>query len=114
MPSSYQLILNGQPADPSLYTAIDSLEVEESLDLPGAVQVNVPVVRSIGGDLTYVADGRFAPLANLAVVATPGGNGAGGSVGGAVGAVTSVLGGGSGGVAAQCIFDGYVLSHKIH
>jgi hypothetical protein len=114
MPSSYQLILNGQPADPNLYTAIDSLEVEESLDLPGAVQVNVPVVRSIDGDLAYVADARFAPLANLAVVATPGGNSAGGSVGGAVGTVMSVVGGGSGGAAAQCIFDGYVLSHKIH
>ena len=41
MPSSYQLLLNGQPADPDLYTLIASLEVEESMDLPAAVQIDV-------------------------------------------------------------------------
>ncbi len=71
MPSTYQLLLNGQPADADLYAAISSLEVEESLDLPGAVQLTLPVGTSASGDLTYVSDSRFQPMANLAVVATP-------------------------------------------
>jgi phage protein D len=49
----------------------------------------VPVDAS-EGDLTYVNDSRFAPFANLAVVATAEGG------------------------SDQCIFDGYVLSHKLH
>jgi phage protein D len=115
MPGTYQILLNGQPADASLYTLISSLEVEESLDMPGAVQLSLPIARTGEGDLAYVSDGRFAPLANLAVVATPGSAGAGGVIGGAVGAVASAFGGDAGkGPAAQCIFDGFVLSHKLH
>src|SRR2546430_16212646 len=71
MPSSYQILLDGQPADADFYTSITSLEVEENMDLPGAFQLNLPVNRSDSGDLTYVADSRFKPLANIAVVATP-------------------------------------------
>lgn len=114
MPGGYQLMLNGQPADQDLYTAITQIEVEESMDLPGAMQLTVPVVRSQGGDLNYVSDSRLMPLVNIAVVATPGGSGTGGAVGGAVGAATSALGTSSGGLTPQCVFDGYVLSHKIH
>jgi hypothetical protein len=114
MAGSYQLLLNGQPADDVLYTSISAIEVEESMDLPAAMQLTVPVVRSDGGDLAYVSDQRLVPLANLAVVATPGGSGAAGAAGGAVGAAASALGAGGGGLTGQCIFDGYVLSHKIH
>jgi phage protein D len=114
MASSYQLLLGGQQADPDLYTLIVSVEVEESMDMPSAVQIVVPVARSSGGDLTYVSDPRFVPLASIAVVATAGGSGASGAVGGAIGAVTSALGGGAAPSAAQCIFDGYVLSQKLH
>ncbi|HEX5453981.1 MAG TPA: contractile injection system protein, VgrG/Pvc8 family [Stellaceae bacterium] len=92
MPGSYQLLLGGQPADPDLTTLLLALDVEESMDLPAALQLSVPVSRSADGDLTYVNDPRFAPLANLAVVASP--------------AADSP--------AAQCIFDGYVLSQKLH
>jgi hypothetical protein len=89
MSSSYQIFLDGQPVDEDFYTSLTSLEVEENMDLPGAVQVNLPVNRSADGDLTYVSDTRFRPLANLAVVVTPGAE----SSGGLDGAAASALGG---------------------
>jgi phage protein D len=90
MTSTFQLLLNGTPADNKLITALSSLEVEENADLPGAIQVNLPVTRTANGDLQYINDSGFQPLANLAVVATAEGQ------------------------SPQCIFDGYVLSHKLH
>jgi phage protein D len=90
MASTFQLLLDGVPADDDLYTELSSLEVEENADLPGAIQLVFPVSRSLAGDLTYVSDKRFRPFANLAVVATPEGK------------------------SSECIFDGYVLSHKLH
>lgn len=51
MAGSYQLLLGGQQADATLYTLITSVEVEESMDLPAAVQITVPVSRATGGDL---------------------------------------------------------------
>jgi hypothetical protein len=90
MASTSRLLLDGAPVDDELFTAMSSLEVEEHLELPGAVQLNLGVSRSADGDLNFVGDSRFKPFANLAVVATPEGK------------------------APQCIFDGYVLSHKLH
>jgi phage protein D len=92
MPSSYQILLNGQPADADLATLLVSLDVEESMDMPAAMQLTLPISRDAGGDLTYVSDARFAPLASVAVLASSG----------------------AGASSNQCIFDGYVLSHKIH
>jgi phage protein D len=90
MASSYKLFMNGTAGDDALYTDIQSFEVEENVDLPGAIQIKLPVTTNANGDLTYLTDSRFAPYANLAVVATPDGQ------------------------ADHCIFDGYVLSHKTH
>src|SRR6516225_3737747 len=87
--STYRLVVNGTQADNDLYTQISSLEVEENADLPGAIQIHLPVDASSSGDLIFVSDDRFKPFSNLAVVATP----TGGS--------------------DECIFDGYVLSHKL-
>jgi phage protein D len=112
MPSSYQLLLGGQPADATLMTLLVSVDVEESMDLPAAIQLDVPLSRSTDGDFTYINDARFAPMANLAVVAAPAGDNTVGALGGAVGAAASTFGGA--GPANQCIFDGFVLSHKIH
>jgi phage protein D len=113
MSSSYQLLLGGQPADQELTTLLASLEVEESMDLPGAIQFNVPLSRSADGEFTFINDKRFAPMAPVAVVATPGSENAAGALGGGAGSIASALGGSSA-PAAQCIFDGYVLSHKLH
>ena len=114
MASSYQLLLGGQQADSALYTLVASVDVEESMDMPAAIQIVVPVSRSSGGDLSYIADSRFAPLAPVAVVASAGGSGAQGVTTGAAGAVAAAVGGGTPPPGTQCIFDGYVLSQKIH
>src|SRR5580693_2579517 len=104
MPGGYTLLLNGCPADADLYSSIATLEVEESMDLPAALQLTLPIVRTAGGDLTYLSDARFQPLANLAVVATPGSNGAEGTLDCTQDAVGAAFGGMP---TSQCIFDGY-------
>lgn len=90
MAHTLQITIDGTPVEDALYDALTSLEVEENADLPGAIQINLPVRRTDEGDLTYVSDDLFKPYANIAVVVHPDGAG------------------------AQCIFDGYVLSHKVH
>lgn len=90
MPSTFRLLLAGEPADEALYTAMGPLEVEENADLPGAIQFTLPVEVTEEGDLTYVGDARFGPFAALAVVATVEDQ------------------------SPECIFDGYVLAHKLH
>jgi phage protein D len=90
MPSTFQLIVDGSPADEALYEALSLVEVEENVDLPGAIELSLPVDRTEDGDLTYVSDARFKPFANLAVVAQMEDG------------------------PAHCLFDGYVLSHKVH
>jgi phage protein D len=88
--SSYQLLVNGAPVELELYDALSSVEVEENLELPGAVLLKIPIARTPEGDLTGVADARFTAYANLAVVVQVEDK------------------------PAHCIFDGYVLSHKLH
>jgi hypothetical protein len=90
MPSTFSLLLSGRPADDKLLTALSALEIEENVDLPGAIQLQMPLDTTADGDLSYVSDARFAPFANIAVIATPDGG------------------------SPQCIFDGYVLSHNLH
>ena len=87
--STFQIYLAGAPAEDSLYDAVTALEVEENVDMPSAIQFSLPVTIGDDGDLAYVGDARFGPFANVAVVVTAGD-------------------------AAHCIFDGYVLSHKLH
>ncbi len=90
MAHTYQLFFNGTPVDASLYSALNSLEVEENADLPGAIQLNLAVTADGDGDLTQVNQTTFSPYANLAVVVTADGQ------------------------SPECVFDGYVLSHKLH
>lgn len=87
--STYQVLFNGTPAGQDFYDMVSRLEIEENADLPGAVLLQLPVAAK-DGQLTWVGDARIAPYSNIAVVATPAG------------------------AQAQCIFDGYVLTHKVH
>jgi phage protein D len=113
MPSGYQVFLDGEAADDAFYTSLTSLEVEESMDFPGALQLNVPVNRSESGDLTAVAESRFRPMANIAVVASVDSSAAGGAAA-AIGSAIGIGGGNGSQSGTQCIFDGFVLSHKLH
>jgi len=90
MPGTYQLLFDGEPVDDDLHDAISSLEVEENLDLPDAIQLGITVNRTRAGELNFPSDPRLRPYANVAVVATPEGG------------------------ATECIFDGFLLSHKLH
>src|ERR1051326_7230484 len=87
---TFRFLLNGTPADDQLLAVMGALEVEENADLPGAVQFSVPIDSDGAGDLTFINDERFQPFVNVAVVATPAGK------------------------ASECIFDGFVLSSKLH
>jgi len=87
--STYQVLFNGTPAEQDFYDMISKLEIEENADLPGAFSMQLPVAAE-DGELTWVTDARIAPYSNVAVVAAP----ADGD--------------------PQCIFDGYVLTHKVH
>jgi phage protein D len=106
MGGSYQILFDGQAAAAEFYNAVSSLEVEENMDLPGAVQISLPVSRSPSGDLTYVSDSTLQPMVNVAVVVTPPSGGASDAASPADDAI--------GGSKAQCIFDGYILSQKLH
>jgi len=88
--SSYQVLFNGSPADQAFYDVVSRLDVEENADLPDAISLQLPVAVQ-NGDLSWVGDARIAPYSNVAVVVTPPGGGR-----------------------PQCIFDGYVLSQKVH
>jgi hypothetical protein len=86
---SFQLQVGGAPAPASLQEALRSAEVEENADGPAAMVLNLPVNRTPSGDLTYVDDGTFEPYTPVAVILTAG-------------------------QSTQCVFDGYVLSWRLH
>lgn len=97
MTSSFQVLFGDdntvRPADGDFYDMVDTVEVEENADLPGAFQFTLPIttfVESSGEDLRVVGDDRFRPYSRVAVVV------------------------GVEGERNACIFDGYVLAHTIH
>ncbi len=92
MSVTVQLGIGGTPAPDAFYDAIAQLEVEESSDQPGALLLRLPVNRTSVGDLQFVGDGTFEPWTNITVTVTSGTLGS----------------------RAQCIFDGYVLSWRLH
>jgi hypothetical protein len=92
MSVTVQLGIGGQPAPDALYNAIAQLEVEESSDQPGALLLQLPANRTSAGDLQFIGDGTFEPQTNVTLTVTLG-------VAGSV---------------AECIFDGYVLSWRLH
>jgi hypothetical protein len=86
-----KLQVGGTAVPDAFYEAIQQLDVEESSDRPGALLLRLPVNRTSAGDLQFVGDGTFEPMTNLSLTVTP-----------------------AGGTGAQCVFDGYVLSWRLH
>jgi hypothetical protein len=87
-----QLCVGGQPVPDAFYDLIGQLEIEESSDRPGALLLQLPVNRTSAGDLQFVGDGTFEPMTNITLTVTPDAQGA----------------------KTQCIFDGYILSWRLH
>ena len=92
MSVTVQLCVSGTAVPDAFYEAIGQMEIEESSDRPGALLLRLPVNRTSAGDLQFVGDGTFEPMTNVTVTVTPAASGA----------------------AAQCVFDGYVLSWRLH
>jgi len=90
MSSSMQLLVDNQPVSDDLFSRIDTIEVEENVDMPGAIELQIAVGRSTDGDLDPVNDPALQPFANVAVVVTADGQ------------------------PPECIFDGFILSQRIH
>ena len=87
-----QLGVGGQPVPNAVYNAVAQLEVEESSDQPGTLLLQLPANRTSAGDLQFVGDGTFEPRTNVTLTVTQG----------------------AAGSPAQCIFDGFVLSWRLH
>ena len=85
----FQLRVGEQPASAVLQEALQSVEVEENADGPDAMMLALPVNRTATGDLQFIDDGTFEPYTR----------------------VSAIL---SAGESRQCIFDGYVLSWRLH
>ena len=84
-------MLGGAPGSRRCTTRSQLLEVEENADRPDALLMRLPVNRTSAGDLQFVGDGSFEPEHERdAWSSLPTGQ------------------------AAQCIFDGYVLSWRLH
>ena len=92
MTVTIQLAVNKTPVPSTFYDAITQMEVEESSDQPGTLLLRLPVNRTSAGDLQFVGDGTFEPMTNVTLTLTPGALGS----------------------ARQCVFDGYVLSWRLH
>jgi phage protein D len=82
--------LDGTGVADSLYDMIDSIEVEENADRPGALQLRMPIARTESGELSAIHEAIAAPMANVALVARVDG------------------------AEPECLFEGFVLSQSIH
>jgi hypothetical protein len=91
MSVTVQLSVAGTAVPEAFYDAIQQLDIEESSEQPGALLLRLPVNRTSVGDLQFVGDGTFEPMTSVSLTVTPAKSGQ-----------------------AQCIFDGYVLSWRLH
>ena len=91
MAISFELSIGGGRGSSAVLTqALHSIEVEENIDGPSAMTITMPVNRTSAGDFTYVDDGSFEPYTPVSVVLQ------------------------TGAFSTQCVFDGYVLSWRLH
>lgn len=91
MSVTVQLKVAGTAVPEAFYEEIQQLEAEESSEQPGVLLLRLPVNRTSAGDLQYVGDGTFEPMTSVSLTVTPAKSGR-----------------------TQCIFDGYVLSWRLH
>ena len=89
MVPSFELQVSDKPATAALQAALQSVQVEENADGPDALVLDLPVNRTASGDLQFIDDGTFEPYTQVSVLLSAGGP-------------------------SQCIFDGYVLSWRLH
>jgi phage protein D len=85
-----EFAVDGAPVEDDLWDAIQLLQVEENADRPDTLLMRLPVNRTPAGDLEFVGDGTFEPNTNVTVVVTADGR------------------------PSECVFDGYVLSWRLH
>lgn len=90
MAHRFKVLFGGQAADAVFYNLVSTIEVEENADLPGALELTIPIATTGGDDVTIVGEDRFRPYSNVAIVVSVDGK------------------------PDACIFDGYVLSHRVH
>ena len=88
--ATFQVYFDGTPAEDEFYERLSLVEVEENVDLPSACQLTLSVATDEKGNLTGVSDSRLGPLKEMAVVVSADDE------------------------TSHCIFDGVVLSHKLH
>ena len=69
--ATLQLYVDGSPASADFIGSLARLEVEDNLDMPSAIELQVPVMRDADGELTVVGDTRFRPFSSIAVVVKP-------------------------------------------
>lgn len=86
-----QLSVAGSAVPEAFYDMIQQLEIEESSEQPGTLLLRLPVNRTSAGDLQFVGDGTFEPMTGVSLTVTPASGGQ-----------------------PQCVFDGYVLSWRLH
>lgn len=89
MTFSFELRVGGSAAGAALQEALQSAEVEENADGPGALMLELPVNRTASGDLQFIDDGTFEPYTAISAILSTGGP-------------------------SHCVFDGYVLSWRLH
>lgn len=88
MSAAFDILVGGAPAS-DLTDRLGGLEVEEHADRPGVFTLTLAANTDDQGDLDAVADPRFGPLTNVAVVARAGDD------------------------QNQCLFDGFVLAQNL-
>lgn len=90
MSSALQVYMDGQAVEADFYDRYTSIQIEENADGPGSLLIRLPVAATPEGQVSSIDDPEWQPLKSIVVLATP----EGGETG--------------------CIFDGFIVSQKLH
>ncbi len=100
---AYQLFLNGEAVDQSVYGDVVSLTVEENTGVAGALHLRLALTKQDDGTWNYLDDARLTPFGKIgAKIGFQGGGGLAGALGGALG--------GAGDSPLEPVFDGYITA----